>query len=109
MKLTSQEPQFIRYGRNDAGNEKWTHVDTLAEAQGIYFTCPVCDDGHAVAVTFADRGVPDDLGSSNGERPTRWQVSGTGYADLTLNPSIDLTKRANCTWHGWIREGKVIV
>jgi len=106
-KLAELEPQFIRYGRNDAGAEKWIHVDTLADAQGIYFTCPVCADGHMVGVTFRGRGVPDDLGSSDGEKPTRWAVEGTGFADLTLSPSIDLTRRNACTWHGWVRGGSV--
>lgn len=106
-RLTDLDPRFIRYGRNEHGNETWRDVPTLAEAEGIVFDCPVCENGHGVGVTFGGRGVPDDLGSTNGERPTRWQVSGTGFEDLTLSPSIDLTKRATCTWHGWIRNGEV--
>lgn len=108
MKLADLAPQFIRYGRNEAGNEKWIHVENLADAQGIYFTCPVCADGHMVGITFRDRGVPDDLGSvGEDNKPTRWAVQGTGVADLTLSPSIDLTRRKACTWHGFVTAGSI--
>lgn len=84
-------------------------VPTLAEAQGIRMTCPVCKN-HGLAVAFAARGVLDHHGSHNREgKPSRWQVvSGAGYHDLTLSPSIDLTNdsRPNC-WHGFIRNGEV--
>jgi hypothetical protein len=88
--------------------EKQIEVSTLAEAQGLRMTCPVCRD-HGLAPAFAGRGVRDHQGSHdrNG-KPSRWQVSGTGYHDLTLIPSVDLTgpRSPNC-WHGWIKNGEV--
>lgn len=84
-----------------------THVHTLAEADGIFFTCPLCG-GHQVAPTFAGRGVPNHLGShGRGGEPTRWTTSGTGYEDLTLSPSIDLSgPHGGCQWHGWVQNGE---
>lgn len=84
-------------------------VKSLGEAQGIRFLCPACyekNNGrvgtHAIDVTFADRGVPDDSGSHNRDgKPSRWQVSGAGFDNLTLQPSID----CGC-WHGFVTNGE---
>lgn len=88
--------------------ETQIEVQTLAEAQGLRMKCPVCKD-HGLAVAFAGRGVLDHHGSHDRDgKPSRWHVSGTGYDDLTLSPSVDLTgpKRPNC-WHGWVKNGEV--
>ena len=109
----------------DAGNEAWKaagypterrtemrerqiEVATLSEAQGLRMRCPVCKN-HGLAVAFAGRGVLDHHGSQNRDgKPSRWQVSGTGYGDLTLHPSVDCTspQSPNC-WHGWVKNGVV--
>jgi hypothetical protein len=91
-------------------------VDTLAEAQGIWFLCPKCfaaNGGavgtHAIDVSFAGRGVADNQGSHGRDgQPTRWAVSGTGFEDLTLSPSIDLAGRdgKGCCWHGFVTHGE---
>jgi hypothetical protein len=89
------------------------NVDLLAQAQGVQFLCPKCfqqNSGsvgtHWYQVTFADRGVGDEHGSHGTDgKPTRWQVSGSGYHDLTVYPSIQLL--GGCGWHGWIQNGEV--
>lgn len=132
MKLTDLEPQFIRYEESLAtihmgrplpdGTTQWggfpvksmRYVETLAEAQGVMFICPKCfrDNGmigtHSVQVTFAGRGVADEDGVHNtaGE-PVRWAVSGSGYADLTATPSVDV--QVGCRWHGFISSGEVSI
>lgn len=136
-RLTDLEPQFVRIHEelrehdratmptgNEAELRAWieagrpsakvtepteihTYVQTLAEADGIFFTCPLCG-GHQVAPTFAGRGIPDHLGSQNRDKkPSRWTVSGNGYHDLTLYPSIDLSNGnpASCQWHGFVTNG----
>lgn len=88
--------------------ERQIEVPTLAEAQGLRAKCPVCRN-HGFAVSFAGRGVLDHHGSHDRDgRPSRWQVSGAGYHDLTLSPSVDLTGpvRPNC-WHGFITNGEI--
>lgn len=83
-------------------------VDTLAEAQGITFLCPKCygvNGGcigtHEVQVTFRDRGVLDHQGAHNTDgRPTRWAVSGMGFDDIVIQPSILL--QGGCGWHGFV-------
>jgi hypothetical protein len=90
-------------------------VDALAEAQGITFICPKCfaNAGHSNAgvhlceVTFGGRGVPDVMGTHNkAGAPTRWQVSGRSYSDLTTSPSI-LLEGEGCGWHGFITDGAI--
>ena len=134
--LTDLHPHFVRY---ETRIEKWTvavgdpltwtnggpteeregprehitYVDSLSEAQGIWFLCPKCyvDRGnssvgtHSVSVAFADRNVLPNQGSQGDAGPSRWTVvSGTDFSDLTLTPSILL--RSGCGWHGYITNGQ---
>ena len=110
MRLTELEPQFVRHAPG-----QMIHVAMLVEAQGLWMLCPTCfakNNGpvgtHGLIVTFRDRGVPDALGShgKNGV-PSRWTVTGTGYDDLTLSPSIDISKDGDGEWHGYIINGEI--
>lgn len=114
MKLIELEPQFIRHELRD--NQKIdVHVQTLKAATGIFFLCPVCylkNSGpigtHGIIVTFNGRDVPDELGSHNKEGlPSRWNVTGSSYDDLTLAPSIDISRDLPGEWHGFITNGEV--
>jgi hypothetical protein len=119
-RLTDLEPEFLRWEESEAGHPDikppggefgdprrhtvMHEVADIAEAQGVWFICPVCRD-HQVMVGFRDRGLLDHQSSRNREgKPSRWGVGGTGFSDLTLDPSID----CGCgKWHGWIRNGEV--
>ena len=124
MKLDVLEPRFIRvefqrelrmFVRPDgervekmADVEYHVTVDTLPEAQGIFFLCPKCfqQNGgrvgtHGVICWFRDRGVPDHVAPL----PGRWVVSGSGLTDLSLSPSVLITK--GCQWHGFVTAGDV--
>lgn len=106
MKLIELDPRFLHYNHDDS----WQEFPTLEQAQGIIFDCPKCtgEKSHSVAVSFRDRGVLDHQGSHDSEgKPSRWQVSGTGFHDLTLQPSIDLTHSLPDCWHGFITAGEV--
>lgn len=115
MKLIELEPQFLRYETSD--HEFLRATDSLADAQGIRFLCPVCfikNSGpvgtHGIEVSFAGRGVKDNQGSHNREgKPSRWNVTGTDYGDLTTQPSIliDPAPPACAGWHGFITSGEV--
>lgn len=104
MTLKELEAQFITYSKNAEGREVDTNVESISEAQGIIFLCPLCfakNNGnvgtHSVSVSFANRNVPDDLGSHS-----RWTImGGSGLDDLQLSPSISLDT-SNCKWHGFI-------
>ena len=109
MRLAELEPQFIRY---ESGGIIDPRNISLAEAQGLWFLCPLCfaqNHGnvgtHACEVTFEGRGVLPEQGSHNKEgKPTRWNVAGSTFADLTITPSIQL--QGGCNWHGFITNGE---
>jgi hypothetical protein len=136
MKLTDLEPSFERHaiGLADKGHgrklpdgttqwggfdvDTFIQVETLAEAQGIWFDCPKCYAAwktgtdptlvgvHGILIWFSDRGVPDRLGVNSEGRAVRWNVSGTDFSNLTLTPSILLL--GGCNWHGWVTNGEVV-
>lgn len=86
-------------------------VSSLAEAQCVMFVCPKCstesgrvEGNHYVEVTFDSRGVLPNQGVKNKKgEDVRWSVSGTGFNDLTVQPSILI--EGGCEWHGYITNG----
>ncbi|HET7380033.1 MAG TPA: DUF6527 family protein [Gaiellales bacterium] len=117
MRLTELEPQFVRAELTrvlptDPWRETMLYVGTLAEAQGVLFDCPTRGCSHRILVWFSDRGVPPECTPS-----PRWAASGSGYDDLTLAPSIDISRDKEgrpmfCEggrpgWHGFITNGEV--
>jgi hypothetical protein len=104
MKLVDLEPQFLKVIDADSH----CYVDTILEAQGLLFLCPLCfinNNGpigtHSILTWFRDRGVPDDQIPI----PGRWIMSGSDYSNLNLYPSIQLT--LGCKWHGNIINGNI--
>ena len=130
--LIELKPQFIRYecriemGRyvnpkdpdgpvieEERPHHYMINVNTLIEAQGIRFLCPLLfkkNKGSVgtslILVYFHGRGVPEDQGLNQEGKPVRWNVTGTGYNDLTLKPSIH--EKSSNGWHGFITNGKAI-
>lgn len=105
ISLRTLEAEFYKY----TGDKSLRPVLTLNEAQAIFFLCPLCyqkNNGskgtHSVEVTFADRGVPENMGSHNKEgKATRWNViGGSDIDDLELSPSIHI--QTGCEWHGFV-------
>lgn len=78
------------------------NVDSVAEAHGLWFDCPMCYDtsGHGVLVGFAGRNPPKPLSRGSDGQPTKWEVSGSSLDDLVLSPSIQL--HGGCNWHGFV-------
>lgn len=108
MRLTDLEPQFLRI----EAESTLRHVDTLAEAQGISFLCPVCFSRkgtsvgvHSMICWFANRGVPDNKTPG----PGRWNPQGAGYNDLTFVGSggRSVLLQGGCNAHFFIENGGV--
>ncbi len=87
-------------------------VETLGEADGLWFLCPKCfaaNSGpvgtHAVICWFVGR-VPDDVEP----KPGRWTPMGTGLSDLTFVPSAGRSNSVlltgGCRWHGFVKDGQ---
>jgi hypothetical protein len=133
MKLTDLNPQFLKHAKGIAGEDhgrtlpdgttqwggfeidEFHYVDSFAEAHGIKFLCPVsftknggAAGTHSVHVYFTGSPVPDGIGMNDKGETVRWGASGTGYADLTLTPSILEQLGAPC-WHGYVTNGEVSI
>jgi hypothetical protein len=113
-RLVDLKPRFLRYAPED-GREIFATVETLAEAQGIMFLCPLCFDRnkgsvgtHGVICWSASRGVPAEASP----KPGRWRLDGTGMHDLTLNADPPASSARSvlitggCGWHGFITDGE---
>lgn len=75
-RLADCRPRWLRFVLRDDGFWDTAQVDTLSEAQGIWFWHP--DDlPHILAFGNA----PADCGFG----PGRWHPVGTGFEDLTLD------------------------
>lgn len=86
-------------------------VDSLAEADGVWFLCPKCyaENGgrigtHSVICWFVGK-VSDDVDP----KPGRWTPTGTGLHDLTFVPSPERSQSVlltgGCLWHGFVVNG----
>jgi len=78
------------------GLQKLTELDGMfsGEDNCLFFTCPACNDGHSIRVSFYE-----------GARVV-WKKEGDTLDDLTVSPSINCT-RSGCKFHGWIKNGVV--
>lgn len=101
MRLADLDPCWMRV----AGPSP----DSMADAQGVLFLCPVCYQAnggavgtHSVLCWFRGRDVPD----SETPGPGRWNASGATFDDLSLSPSVHLSG-AGCGWHGFVTNGEV--
>lgn len=103
-RLTDLDPEWVADYDPGDGSHRRDAALTVETAQGILFECPLCGH-HSVLAWFRDRGVPDDAEPG----PGRWTPSGSGFADLSLAPSInlDVEPDAACKWHGWVLNGDV--
>ena len=88
---------------------RFNRVESLAEADGILFTCPDC--GKHQVICWQPQ-VPQKMTPG----PGRWSMTGTGVNDLTLtagSSSIQLgydieEKDVNCKAHFWITNGEIV-
>lgn len=69
---------------------------------GVDFNCP-CGCGHRIPIYFTK---PFDDGPPVTSHA--WANTGCGFEDLTLAPSILVTKPPGCGWHGYVRNGEIV-
>lgn len=124
MKLVDLDPHFIKYVIHNEnafshgvqvvkGIEYKNKANSMEEAQGMIFKCPVCHNdelfSHYVEITFNNRGVEDNQGAHNLDgSPARWDI--LHYENLetiTLSPIGTLSN--HCGWRGVISNGEVLV
>ena len=109
MNLTALNPHFLKISRSqDNTGIYWDRVPTLAEADGIIFSCPKCKDKLNAAGIHMDHSLTAWKPGTDPGIPgrARWHMTGTGYTDLTLTPSIMIV--GGCSWHGYVTNGMIV-
>lgn len=103
MRLTELEPTFVDAGGDGIYNSDGTPA-TPRFGVGLASLCP-CGCGDRLYVAFAN---PIDGGSPyiNEGQPI-WDRVGESFETLTLSPSI--LRVGGCGWHGFIRDGEIII
>lgn len=105
--LSQLSGQFVKV----IDEKTFRYVDTIEEAQGVMFVCPLCfhnnndSDIGVHSVLCWNPSVPQTIEPV----PGRWNLVGTSLEDLSLvagSSSILLTGDG-CKWHGFITNGKV--
>jgi hypothetical protein len=108
MKLSELQPKFLKVETDVLRR----YVDTIQEADGIIFLCPVCWKKNkgpvgTESIICWKPSVPQTVGPKGG----RWNLVGTGFHDLSLvaGSSSILIRNADKSehWHGLIKNGEV--
>ena len=105
MLLKELEASFLSI-KNE--REFWP-VDTLQEADGVWFLCPSCyirnQGGRGThGVIYWRTHVPEEIEPG----PVRWSFAGTGIDDLTLHPqNTNSQLREECQLHFFVHMGRV--
>lgn len=103
--LAQLEARLVRH----TGSGGFQEVESLADADGLWFLCPLCFERnkgpvgtHSVLCWFHGR-VADDLDP----KPGRWNPAGTGLADLSfVGPGLtSVLLQSGCKWHGYVEDG----
>lgn len=116
MKLTELEPVFIGKYAVNGGRAGYYYYEfpSIDGAQGVMFTCPGCG-GHQILVWFKNPRGAQPVPADAEPGPYRGTVTGDSFDNLTLTPSIDLSKvddqhprhPGRCYWHGHVTDGQI--
>ena len=102
MKLTDLEPEWTKW----ISDTESRRVPTMAEADGLWFLCPKCFQTNEGNVgTHMVLCWKPHVPQTTSPKPGRWMMTGTGFHDLTLSPSVHLSGEG-CGWHGFIKNGE---
>ena len=108
MRLTELEPKFLKIDGINFGS--FRRIDSIDEADGIIFICPVCFTANRGNV--GSHSIicwrPKAPQAVNLTGPGRWEFTGTGYEDLTLvAESSSVLLRGGCNAHFFVRDGNI--
>lgn len=105
--LTRLEPWFLKC----LSPREFRLVETLAEADGVRFLCPVCflEAGETAVGVHSVLCWQPHIGQEVTPGPGRWHFDGTGIEDLTLRAgSSSVLLRNGCQAHFFVRGGHVL-
>jgi hypothetical protein len=100
VRLIDCEASFIGWD-GDPHFGGYEELPTMQGADGVTFFCPF-GGKKACSIVLWSYDVPASVTPG----PGRWEMTGTGLHDLTLHPSVDMSRGScACKWHGWIKNG----
>lgn len=106
MKLTELHPKWISLGGHVPGTPELRQI-------GMLFDCPLhgekCEKYPRIPVYFANPPSGDAMLPQRNADDHRWQLSGTGFDNMTLRPSIVYPhpKFGPQHWHGFVTNGEI--
>lgn len=107
MLLQDLNPQFLKI----KDERTFQHVDTVAEADGMAYLCPVCfrNNGNSSKGTHSVISWQPHVPANMEPGPGRWNFVGTGFNDLSfVNGSSSIALTGGCNAHFFITQGKII-
>ena len=108
--LVDLEPEWL-FSTGDPSF--YRRVDSLEEANGIFFLCPLCFErnGHNRVGVHGVICWGCDVPQRVAPRPGRWRLQGTGFHDLSLQSCPGKSRSVllldGCRWHGFVTDGWV--
>jgi hypothetical protein len=89
-------------------NPRWVSWSSCANQRlGMTFDCPHCRT-QRIGVAFHHKGrelVEDQAIHAQNPDVKIWDMTGDGFEDMTLSPSIDTSAFGH--WHGFITNGEI--
>ena len=108
MNLVDLDPKFLKVETQTT----FRFVETIDEADGLEFLCPKCWEANGGAVgTHAIICWRPRVPQTIGPTPGRWELTGTGFSDLTLvagSSSVMLPSEGGCLAHFFVRAGQIV-
>lgn len=105
MRLADLDPSFLVPQSADC----YHMTDEIAGARGVTFQCPHCmrakPDGVGVHYILCWTPLVPEAWEPG---PGRWELQGTGYADLTLVAGSSSVAIGFCGAHFWVRDGAIV-
>ena len=106
MRLSELRPSFLKYNTEHS----WQRVETIEEADGVMFACPICftNKGNTLvgahSIICWEPSVPAEVHP----KPGRWNLVGTNFEDLSLiNGSSSVLLEGGCGAHFLVKNGNI--
>lgn len=108
MKLAECRPEFLKW----EDDSHFKIASSVNEADGLLLLCPVCLKNNKMSTMGVHSIIcwEPNVPQTTSPKPGRWNMSGTGFDDLTLtagSSSILLTGDG-CKAHFFITNGEIV-
>ena len=95
---------------DEYGKDSWLPADTIGEAEGLFFLCPVCfaSNGNTHIGTHRVMCWSPNVSQDFKPNPGRWGLVGTGIGDVSLVAgSSSVAIQGGCGAHFFVTNGRI--